>query len=202
MGTLSPMWNWLLRGISSYRAIACLPPFALTVITLYNEAEHHLVIWPSGIFIVLFGVSLRLWATKHIGRRMLWMKKKGKKLIKTGPYAIVRNPLYIGNITIAAGLSILSELIWIVPLVIIYVFILYHFVALYEEKKLLERWGEEYSAYLSKIPRWIPNLKTLSLSRSGGFKWRDAIRSEIPSVYVSLFAILMFVMKEFLSHMN
>lgn len=191
--------DWVLKKLSSYRGFAYIPPFIFMAITVYEECEDDLIVWPLGITIILVGALIRLWATKHIGRRMPWMKKKGKKLIKTGPYAIVRNPLYIGNIIIAMGLSILSELIWIVPLIIMYLFILYHLVALYEEKKLLERWGKEYSAYLNEVPRWIPNLKNLKLTKSGGFKWWDAIRSEIPSVYVSLFAISMFALKEFLS---
>jgi hypothetical protein len=58
-----------------------------------------------------------------------------------------------------------------------------------------------FFAYLHEVPRWIPNLKKLNLSKSGEFKWWDAIRSEIPSVYVWLLAILIFVMKEFFSVM-
>jgi protein-S-isoprenylcysteine O-methyltransferase Ste14 len=171
-------------------------------ITFYMECEDDFIVWPLGIIIILVGAFIRLWATKHIGRRMPWMKKKGKELIKTGPYAIVRNPLYIGNIIIATGLSIFSELIWIVPLIILYLFILYHFVALSEEKKLLKRWGTEYSTYLSEVPRWIPNLKGLNLAKSGGFKWWDAIRAEIPSAYVCLLAIFIFLIKELLSHVD
>jgi len=192
--------GWVLEELYTYRGFAYIPPFSFMAITFHKEWEDDLIVWPLGIIIILVGASIRLWATKHIGKRMPWMKKKGKKLIKTGPYAIVKNPLYIGNIIIATGLSILSELIWIVPLIILYLFILYHLVAFSEEKKLLKRWGTEYSTYFSEVPRWIPNLKGLNLAKSGGFKWWDAIRSEIPSVYVCLLAILMFVMKEFLSH--
>ena len=190
----------ILRKLSSYRGFAYIPPFSFMAITFYKEWEDDFIVWPLGIIIILVGALIRLWATKHIGRRMPWMKKKGKILIKTGPYAIVRNPLYIGNIIIATGLSIFSELIWIVPLIILYLFILYHLVALFEEKKLLKRWGTEYSTYLSEVPRWIPNLKGLNLAKSGGFKWWDAIRAEIPSVYVCLLAIFIFMMKELLSH--
>ena len=193
--------DWILRKLSSYRGFAYIPPFSFMTITFYKEWEDDFIVWPLTIIIILVGALIRLWATKHIGRRMPWVKKKGKILLKTGPYAIVRNPLYIGNIIIATGLSILSELIWIVPLIIMYLFILYHLVARYEEKKLSERWGEEYSAYLSEVPRWIPNLKNLNLAKSGGFKWWDAIRSEIPSVYICLLTIFVFVMKEFLSDM-
>lgn len=191
----------ILRKLSSYRGFAYIPPFSLMAITFYKEWEDDFIVWPLGIMVILIGALIRLWGTKHIGRRMPWMKKKGKKLIKTGPYAIMRNPLYIGNIIIATGLSILSELIWIVPIIILYLFILYHLVALYEEKKLLKRWGTEYSTYLSEVPRWIPNLKNLNLAKSGGFKWWDAMRSEIPSGYVCLLATFIFMMKEFLSHM-
>jgi protein-S-isoprenylcysteine O-methyltransferase Ste14 len=193
--------DWGLRKLSSYRGFAYIPPFSLMAITFYKEWEDDFIVWPLGIMIILIGALIRLWGTKHIGRRMPWMKKKGKKLIQTGHYALVRNPLYIGNIIIATGLSILSELIWIVPLIIIYLLFLYHLVALYEEKKLLERWGKEYSGYLNEVPRWIPNLKGLNLAKSGGVKWWDAMRSEIPSGYVCLFAIFIFMMKECLSHM-
>lgn len=191
--------NWILKKLSAYRGFAYIPPFGFMMITFYKEWEDDFIVWTLGIIIIFIGALIRLWATKHIGRRMPWMKKKGKKLINTGPYAIVRNPLYIGNIIIATGLSILSELIWIVPFIIMYLSIVYHLVALYEEKKLSERWGEEYLVYLNEVPRWIPNLKNLNLAKSGGFTWWDAIRSEIPSVYVSLFTISMFALKEFLS---
>ena len=192
----------ILKGLSTYRGYAYLLPFGLMAITFYNETEEHFIIWPLGISIVLIGASIRVWATKHIGRRMPWMKKKGKKLVKTGPYTIVRNPLYIGNILIAAGLSILSELVWMVPVIFLYLFTLYHLIVFYEEKKLSGRWGEEYLIYLHEVPRWIPKLKKFSLAKSGGFKWREALRSELPSLYVSLIAIFIFVLKGFLSHID
>jgi protein-S-isoprenylcysteine O-methyltransferase Ste14 len=197
---LSSIWDRILKGLSTYRGYTYIPPFILMAITFYHEVENDFVIWPLGIIIILMGISIRVWATKHIGRRMPWIKKKGKKLVNTGPYAMVRNPLYIGNITIAAGLSILSKLIWMVPLVILYLFVIYHLVALFEEKKLLARWPSEYQMYLNKVPRWIPRFKDLETNKSEGFRWRNALRSELPSIYVILFAILIFVLKEFFSH--
>jgi len=192
----------ILKEISELRGFVYLPLFGLMAITFYKETERHLVIWPVGILIALVGISIRIWATKHIGRRMPWKKNKGKKLIRTGPYAIARNPLYIGNIIAATGLSMLSELVWMLPLVILYLSVIYHLVVLYEEKKLSERWGEAYLTYLNEVPRWIPNLKQFNRTTSGGFGWRDALRSEIPSLYVNLLAIFTFLMKEFLSHMD
>ncbi len=129
------------------------------MISFHNDIEDDYIIWPLGISIVLLGVGIRVWSTKHIGRRIPMMKKKGKELVRTGPYAIVRNPLYIGNILIATGLSILSELIWLVPFLILYFFMLNYFVALYEEKKLLSRWGDEYQTYLSEVPDGCQRLK-------------------------------------------
>jgi protein-S-isoprenylcysteine O-methyltransferase Ste14 len=168
-------------------------------LTFYKETEEEFIIWPLGIGIVLLGASIRLWGTKHIGRRMPWVKKKEKILVRTGPYAMVRNPLYIGNLFIAAGLSIVSELIWMVPFVILYLFIYYHLVVLHEERKLSERWGEEYAAYMREVPRWIPRVNHLQRAKGGGFEWRDALRSEIPSFYVNGLGVLIFVVKEILS---
>jgi protein-S-isoprenylcysteine O-methyltransferase Ste14 len=196
-----PVQHWILRKLSAYRGFFYVPPFTFMAFTFYKEWEEDVIVWPLGMIIILVGVSFRLWATKHIGRRMPWMKKKGKNLVRTGPYAIVRNPLYIGNITIAAGLSILSELIWMVPILIFYLFILYHLVVLYEEKKLLRRWAEEYRAYLTEVPRWIPRLRDFHTCKANGFKWMDSLRSELPSLFVLLFGISVFAAKEILSPM-
>jgi protein-S-isoprenylcysteine O-methyltransferase Ste14 len=194
----SPIWDSFLRNLFTYRGYVYLLPFGLMAVIFYNEWEDDVVMWPLGAGIVLIGFMIRLWATKHIGRRMPWMKKKGKKLVRTGPYTIVRNPLYIGNIIIAGGLSVLSELAWFIPLAILYLFSAYHLVVLHEEKKLTERWGKDYLDYLKEVPRWVPKLKDLRQVKGGGFKWMDAIRSEIPSVYVILFSMVVFALKEML----
>lgn len=192
----------ILKKIASFRSFLYLPPFVVMIITFYNEMEDDFIIWPLGIAIIFIGFLIRLWATKHIGRRTSLMRKKGKILVKTGPYAIVRNPLYIGNIIIATGLSILSELIWLTPFVMLYFFALYHFVILYEEKRLSERWGDEYLAYFNKVPRWIPRLRDLYRFKATGFKWIQALRSEIPSLIYILFGIFVFVLKEILGNMK
>jgi protein-S-isoprenylcysteine O-methyltransferase Ste14 len=193
----SSVSNWILRKLSAYRGFAYVLPFGLMTVITYGEWEQDALLWPIGAAIIIPGVLIRLWATKHIGRRMPWIKK-GKYLIKTGPYAIVRNPLYVGNIMIAVGLSLFSELVWFVPIVFIYLFTLYHLVAQFEEKKLSDRWGEDYLAYLREVPRWIPRIGGFRAIKTGGFKWGDAFRSEVPSLYVVTFAILIFVLKEFL----
>lgn len=194
--------DWFLRKLSVYRGFIYIPPFVLMAIISYYETEHHFVIWPLGIALILLGGFIRLWATKHIGRRMPWKKRKGKQLVKTGPYAMVRNPLYIGNIIAATGLSLLSELMWFIPVLILYLYTLYHLVVLFEEKKLTERWGEDYRLYMKDIPRWLPKFNNLSLTKGGGFKWMDALRSEIPSFYVTFLGVLVFALKEYLSRLN
>jgi len=186
----------LLRRLSSYRGFAFILPFIYMTISSDNEIVCDHIVWLLGIAIILFGFGFRLWATKHIGRRMLWMKKKGKQLVRKGPYAYVRNPLYIANIIIATGLSILSESFWFVPFSTLYFFLVYHFVVLYEENRLLKRWGDEYQAYKDEVPRWIPRLKILYGFRDNGFKWIHSFRAESPTLYVIIFVIFIFALKD------
>jgi protein-S-isoprenylcysteine O-methyltransferase Ste14 len=168
-------------------------------VIFYKEWEEEVIVWPLGIGIILLGLSIRFWATKHIGRRMPGMTKKGKRLVRTGPYAIIRNPLYVGNIAVAVGLTVLSELVWFSPFVFFYFFTLYHLVVIYEEKKLLARWGDEYRAYLNEVPRWMPQFKNVRWPESRGFYWRDTLRSETPSFLITLLGMIIFVAKELLS---
>jgi protein-S-isoprenylcysteine O-methyltransferase Ste14 len=192
-------YSWILKKLSTYRTFFYIPIFALLAIVFYREWEEYFIVWTLGIGIIVTGFLIRLWATRHIGRRIPWMKKKGKTLVRTGPYAIVRNPLYIANILIVIGLAILSELVWAIPFVFVYFFTLYHLVIIYEEKKLLDRWGDEYRVYMNKVPRWIPKVKNLHADKTDGFPWKVALRTEIPSLIVILFGISFFFFKEILN---
>jgi len=105
-----------------------------------------------GLFIFISGLFLRIWAQQHLHYRL----KIHKRLTVTGPYSLVRNPMYIGNILICSGLTIISELLWILPITLFYNFGLYSLVIRYEEVHLIEKYGESYRKYKEKVPRWLP----------------------------------------------
>jgi protein-S-isoprenylcysteine O-methyltransferase Ste14 len=83
-----------------------------------------------------------------------------KKLIVSGIYAHVRNPMHIGVFLILTGESIPlgSAALAIWTLLFIVGNLLY--VPLVEEPKLAERFGEEYLIYKKNVPMWIPRLSS------------------------------------------
>ncbi len=83
-----------------------------------------------------------------------------KKLVTTGLYAYVRNPMILGVITVLAGESI-SVLSFKIFLWLCIFFIVNNlFFVIYEEPNLEKRFGDHYREYKNKVPRWIPKLKT------------------------------------------
>jgi len=80
-----------------------------------------------------------------------------KKLAKTGLYAHIRHPMYIGTPLIFIAFILLTmSLISIIPL--IFNIILFNGMMKYEEKELEKIFGQEYVEYKKKVPRWIPRL--------------------------------------------
>jgi protein-S-isoprenylcysteine O-methyltransferase Ste14 len=95
--------------------------------------------------------TFRLWATLYVGGR------KEQELQTTGPYSIVRNPLYFGSL--AFGLSIicflhsLSLLLAFAVLTLIYA----RWVIKSEESVLANKFGEEFQSYCRRVPRLLPS---------------------------------------------
>jgi protein-S-isoprenylcysteine O-methyltransferase Ste14 len=72
-----------------------------------------------------------------------------------GVFARVRHPMYLGThlfyLALAIGtLSLASIVVWI------FTFAFYNILANYEEKKLEERFGEEFLEYKQKVRKWLP----------------------------------------------
>ncbi len=76
-------------------------------------------------------------------------------IIKTGAFAVVRHPIYLGSILlylalIIISLSIVAFCIWII------IILFYYFISRYEEKLLIDKLGSQYEEYMNEVPMFIP----------------------------------------------
>jgi len=82
-----------------------------------------------------------------------------KELVVTGFYRYVRNPIYLGLLTILIGHFLWFKTIWLLAYAVV-VFLAFHlFVTFYEEPTLQEKFGAAYEQYCKSVPRWIPKIK-------------------------------------------
>ena len=80
------------------------------VILVSVAGEPEELLFFAGGVLVFLGIAVRLWASGHI--------KKNKALATDGPYAYVRHPTYVGNLTLGVGFALASGLWWSLPLFI------------------------------------------------------------------------------------
>jgi hypothetical protein len=104
--------------------------------------------------------------------------------VSSGPFALIRNPLYVGNILLWTGFAVSAQLVWLAPVIAVLLILEYHAIVRWEEGLLAERIGEPYSRYAARVPRWLPSLSMLSSSSehaapvAAAFSWRQTLFSE------------------------
>lgn len=127
---------------------------------------------PLALLLVVLGEGLRLWAVGTIGRRSRTVGSAVGALVDVGPYARLRNPLYVGNLMIWAGYSIVA---WPVVLVVLPLLVAHYvLIVRWEEEQLLAQMGTAYQGYLQRVPRWWP----AGRPKAGVWQLREALRSE------------------------
>ena len=109
--------------------------------------------WAVALAVVAAGVAVRAWSICH----NRYGRGTKKTLAVSGPYALVRNPMYWGNTLIIAGAVIASELTWFVPFAVVWAFLVYDWAAKREERRLESKYGEDWVSYRDAVPRWFPN---------------------------------------------
>jgi len=133
----------------------------------------------AGMAIVAAGEALRLWAVRHIGAVSRTRSDRLGPLVMSGPFGLVRNPLYIGNLLLWIGFTLLAGLPWFVPPVVIVLVAEYHAIVRWEEGHLEERLGESYRAYKAEVGRWLPrSARSHAATPGSAFSWRDTLFSE------------------------
>jgi protein-S-isoprenylcysteine O-methyltransferase Ste14 len=110
-----------------------------------------------GLALTVAGVAFAIWARFIIGRN--WSGrvtiKKDHELVRTGPYALVRHPIYTGVLCALAGTALgIGELHALLGLPL--VFIGFVIKSRMEEKFMSEQFGEEYARYRQQVKALIP----------------------------------------------
>ncbi len=148
---------WQRAGEWAFKQRSWLPvPIAIILLTVRVGAVPGDIPLRAGIALVLLGEFLRMWTVRQIGVISRTRAARWGPLVVSGPYRLVRNPIYVGNWFIWTGFVVWSGLLWMLPVAWLLFALQYGAIVGWEERGLLANFGESYAHYLRTVPRWIP----------------------------------------------
>ncbi|MBM3216336.1 DUF1295 domain-containing protein [Candidatus Poribacteria bacterium] len=110
-----------------------------------------------GLSLMACGEAIRVASVRHIrGSCRTRGTTPGRRLIESGPFCWTRNPLYLGNASIALGTAFLSGRWWAIVATLVLFVVQYVPIVRWEEEQLRRQFGEEYAEYRRRVPRWFP----------------------------------------------
>ena len=138
--------------------------FVLVVILLrigaFQNSVRNSDPWLSAVGIVLFGAGLgfAVWARTHIGRN--WgtpmSQKDDPELVTSGPYRLVRHPIYTGILVAGIGTAVSLNWSWLIGVAMAGIYFVYS--ATVEERNLTEQFPDAYARYKRSTKMLLPFL--------------------------------------------
>ena len=132
-----------------------------------------------GITFLCIGECLRLWSAGYAGGTTRAQDLGvARNLITTGPYAYVRNPLYLGNLLLSFGVCLIANVYWMIILLFIGYSAQYLPIIASEENYLREFCGSVYESYFASVPRFLPKIHRYANPSKHDFSISRALKSE------------------------
>ena len=142
----------------------------------------------AGIVLVALGQLLRFWGAGCI-KRYRGEEVKAEELAMWGPYALVRNPLYVGNGLIGLGWGWIAGF-WPTVVFLVTFWVLYGLLIVpHEEAFLRGKFGLAYEDYCARVGRFFPknfSCEALAHVRDGAYDASILLKSEIHSLWVHI----------------
>lgn len=117
--------------------------------------------WPTvltwaGVVLFVAGLGLMSWAAVVMWRHHTTVIPWGHvdHLVTGGPFRFTRNPIYVGDLLVYLGVTLVAGTWWPLALLPLPVFVMQRLVIAREEAYLLERFGQPYAAYCARVRRW------------------------------------------------
>jgi len=135
----------------------------------------------AGVLIALAGGLVRILT---IG--LVYIKRGGRDkkvyaetLVTDGIFGHVRNPMYLGNLLIAAGICLLYGSAWVYAGVFSLFLFIYISIVTAEERFLAGKFGETFESYCNQVPRFVPRLRGVTETFGNyRFNWRRVVKKE------------------------
>jgi protein-S-isoprenylcysteine O-methyltransferase Ste14 len=191
-------------GAVLFRNRGWLPVFFLAVPLLWPigprpwQAHMSATHWAVGLLLVVVGEAIGLAGVAAAGTVTRRRSRAVQRLVTYGAFAWSRNPLYNGNFLIWIGFATIAGLIWFIPVAIVIFALEYSLIVRYEEGVLESIFGEEYLAYKSRTPRWIPRPPGVhgAAPADARYDWGEAWKSELSTFGQYVVLVIAFVVKE------
>lgn len=168
-------------------------------------AQPHPVLVPIGSVLIILGEALRIWACGHL--------RKNKDVITSGPFAHVKNPLYLGTFLIMTGLCLATSNPWPDPetgkmylsryvlyvglplFLAVFVFYYFPYKVRVEGDRLRRRFGEKFDDYDKSVPNFFPRLTPYKKAVKASWEGKLVLEnSELgPVVFLALGALIVFL---------
>jgi protein-S-isoprenylcysteine O-methyltransferase Ste14 len=143
-----------------------------------------------GMILVLLGEAIRIWAAGHL--------QKNEALAVTGPYAYVKNPLYIGSILITTGFCILADNIYILALATF--MFCFHYIPYkkrVEGDRLRRIFGSRFEDYDQKVPDYLPR-KTPYSKEKVSWQFKNFVEnSEEGILFLNIIGVLLILSRPY-----
>jgi protein-S-isoprenylcysteine O-methyltransferase Ste14 len=113
----------------------------------------------TGMALATAGALLALWCVVTfalVGKGTPAPFDPPRRLVVTGPYRYLRNPMYLGAVLALAGAALFYSSVALLAYAVLFLSAAHFFVLGYEEPTLTRLFGEDYHAYRTRVRRWLP----------------------------------------------
>jgi protein-S-isoprenylcysteine O-methyltransferase Ste14 len=164
---------------------------AFFVRPLYPGNAEEYIVKGISVILVIAGVILRAWAAGCAGNHTRTSNIEAGKLATNGPYAFLRNPIYLGSIVLGVGMvGIVGD--WRLSPLCFGTFAALYFVIIPAEEEFLQReYPLEYKVYCRNVRRLLPRFTPWAEADRTPFAWQPALREwQTVIILVSILAFL------------
>jgi protein-S-isoprenylcysteine O-methyltransferase Ste14 len=140
------------------RAVIVLVVIVLIRSGTFRDRGLNTDLWLAGIGLVLFalGLGFAIWARVHLGRN--WgtpmTQKDDPELVTSGPYHLVRHPIYSGILLAGVGTAVALSWVWLTAVVLAGIYFVYS--ATVEERFMTEQFPDAYPQYVRSTKMLVP----------------------------------------------
>ncbi len=153
----------------------------------------------AGGLVTFTGELLRYWGVAYAGGLTRVTTVGAPEVVVAGPYAYVRNPLYIGNMLMYLGVGIMSNALvpWLPLIAAAYFAFQYAMIVSLEEEFLEKEFGAAFLEFKKNVPRFLPRFVPYKsqVQEHQMPRWSEALRSERRTLQaIGLVAVVLIVL--------